>query len=78
MKKMTLKEARKALSKSYMEALSFFAEYIGQFDIEDRELALEELDEKIFEKANGSWGLGEEWLHIYSGLMIAVEEDDEE
>ena len=74
---MTCKEAKTALKKNYMEALSFFAEYLGQFEGRMSE-ELEALDEKIFNRANEKWGLGEEWLQIYSALLIAVEEDEEE
>ena len=72
MKKMTLKEAKANLKKDYIEALASFAEYLNQFEEEDQYDELEKLDERIFEKANWDWNLGEEWLHIYTGLMIAV------
>jgi len=69
---MTLNTAKEMLSKDYNDALGAFASYLLQFDKWDREEELEELDELIFHTANYEWGLGEQWLRIYSGLLCAV------
>lgn len=71
MKKITMKEAKKALKQDYIDALAFFAEYLGQFEEgEEMEDALEELDERVFDRSL-DWGLSDEWLVIYSALRIA-------
>ena len=76
MKKMTLKEAKANLEKDYVDCLAAFATYINSFPENEQYEALEELDDRIFETANWKWGYGDEWLHVYSGLRMAVEEDD--
>ena len=73
MKKITLKEAKAVLKKDdYMEALSFFANYLLQFEEEDREDELYDLDERLFDKANDDWNCGEMYLKVYSALMTAI------
>lgn len=69
---MTLENAKRNLKKDYNDALAAFASYLLQFEEEDREDVLEDLDDQIFRIANYEWHLGEEWLRVYSGLMCAV------
>ena len=73
MKKMTLKRAKEILENTYIDALAAFAEYLDQFDEDDKYIELEKLDDKIFNKANEEWDCGEKWLQIYSGLMLVVD-----
>lgn len=73
MKEITLEEAKNVLiNKPYVEALAFFTDYLNQFNENDQDDELDDLDDRIFEKANYDWHCGEEWLRIYSGLMVAI------
>ena len=71
MKKMTKKAIKENLKKEYIEALSFFAEYISTFEEDEQEEAVEELDTIAWEVAAKA-DLTEEWLIIYSALLTAI------
>lgn len=71
MKKMTKKAIKENLKKEYIEALSFFAEYISAFEEDEQEQAVEDLDTIAWEVAEKA-DLTEEWLGIYSALLTAI------
>lgn len=71
MKKMTKKAIKENLKKEYIEALSFFAEYISTFEDDEQEQAIEDLDSIVWEVAEKA-DLTEEWLDIYSALLTAI------
>ena len=49
---MTLNTAKEILERDYNDALAGFASYLLQFEEDEREDALEDLDDEIFEIAN--------------------------
>ena len=71
MKKMTKKAIKENLKKDYIEALSFFAEFIAQFDEDEQEEKIDELDEKAWDVAE-KYDLMDEWLSVYTALMTAI------
>ena len=64
-------EIKKNLKKNYIEALSFFAEYINTFEEDEQEQAIEDLDTIAWEVAKKA-DLSEKWLNIYSALLTAI------
>ena len=69
--------AKKVISKmisskvEYIDSLSFFAEYLSQFDAEDAEDALYELDEKAWSVATTD-AKQERWLRVLSALQYGM------
>ena len=68
--KMTKTTIKNLLNADYMDALAGFAAYLAEK--KDMESALYRLDEKVWEIAS-DLDLTDEWLRIYSALMIAAE-----
>lgn len=65
---MSIKKALALLKGEYVDALAAFAEYLSEKD--DPEEALEELDNKIFDRVKGE--NQDKWLCIYSALLTAI------
>ena len=67
---MTKKVISKMISSKveYIDSLSFFAEYLSQFDAED---ALYELDEKVWDMATTD-AKQERWLRVFSALQYGM------
>ena len=71
MKKMTKKAIKENLKKDYIEALAFFAEFIAQFDEDEQEEKIDDLDDIAWEVAE-KYDLMDEWFCIYTALMTAI------
>lgn len=68
---MTKRDAIKALStrKTYIESLAIFAQWLETVNEEDREDALDALDDKIYFDLEGE--KSDKWLDIYTALKTA-------